>query len=98
MYTAYGNFAILLTLMQLATDYLLTLQDFDFWRFFGHKRPIQSKSKDVPYTILTLPETKRFLILSCLSFCFRKLILVLNFFSLIMLGMVTLWLLKLGWP
>ena len=39
-----------------------------------------SKSKDVKYTILTLPEIKHFLILSCLPFCFRKRILVLNFF------------------
>ena len=39
-----------------------------------------SKNKDVTYTILTLPEAKRFLILSCLSYCFRKVILVSNFF------------------
>ena len=30
MYTAYGNFSILLSLMQRVTGYLLTLQDFDF--------------------------------------------------------------------
>ena len=29
-YTAYGNFAILLSLMQHAAGYLLTLQNFDF--------------------------------------------------------------------
>ena len=29
-YTAYGNFAILLFLMQRVMDYLLALQDFDF--------------------------------------------------------------------
>ena len=29
-YTAYGNFAILLSLMQRDTGYLLTLPDFDF--------------------------------------------------------------------
>ena len=31
-------------------------KDLDFLSFFGHKRPITSKNKDVTYTILTLPE------------------------------------------
>ena len=73
--TAYGNFAILLSLMQRVTGYLLTPKDLDFRRFFGHERPITSKNKDVTYT---LPEAKRFLILSCLPCCFRKRILVQN--------------------
>ena len=40
---ASGNFAIILSLMQRVMGYPLTLQNFDFWRFFGHKRPIMSK-------------------------------------------------------
>ena len=80
MCTACGNFAILLYLMQHVTGYLLTSKDLDFLSFFGHKRPITSKNKDVKYTILTLPESKCFLILSCLPYCFRKRILVYNFF------------------
>ena len=71
-YTAYGNFVIFWFLMQRVVDYLLALQDFDFWRFFGHKRSITSKSKEVLYTIITLPEAKRFMCLSCLPFSFRK--------------------------
>ena len=43
--TAYGNFAILLSLMQHVTGYLLTPKDLDFRRFFGHKRPISKKIK-----------------------------------------------------
>ena len=39
-----------------------------------------SKYKDVTLLVFTLPEAKRFLILSCLPFCFRKRILALNFF------------------
>ena len=35
-YTAYGNCAILLSLMQCGTGHLLTLQNFDFLRSFGH--------------------------------------------------------------
>ena len=57
-YTAYGNFAILLSLMQRVMGYLLTLPNFDFLRSFEHKRPITSKSKDVTYTIITLQEAK----------------------------------------
>ena len=59
MCTAYGNFAILLHLVQHVTGYLLTPKDLDFLSFFGHKRPIMSKNKDVTYTILTLPEAKQ---------------------------------------
>ena len=38
--TAYGNFAILLSLMQRVTGYLLTPKDLDFRRFFAHKQQI----------------------------------------------------------
>ena len=62
----------LLFLMQRVMDYLLALQDFDFCRFFGHKRSITSKSKEVAHTIITLPEAKRFMFLSCLPFSFLK--------------------------
>ena len=34
--SAYGNFAILLSVMQLLTGYLLTPKDLDFRRFFAH--------------------------------------------------------------
>ena len=76
MCTAYGNFAILSHLVQHVTGYLLTPKDLDFLSFFGHKRPSTSENKDVTYTILALPEAKRFLILTCLPYCFRKRILV----------------------
>ena len=79
MCTTYGNFAILLYLMQHATGYLLTPK-MDFLHFFGNKQPITSKNKDVTNTILTLPDAKRCLILSCLPYCFRKRILILKFF------------------
>ena len=77
---AYGNFAILLFLMQRVMDYLLALQDFYCRRFFGHRRSIMPKSNEVAYTIIMLPEAKRFMYLSCLPFSFRKRISVLNFF------------------
>ena len=38
------------------------------------------RKKEVAYTIITLPEAKRFLFLSCLSFSFRKRVSVYNFF------------------
>ena len=41
---------------------------------------ITSKSKEVVYTIITLPEAKRFMFLSCLPFSFRKWVSVKNFF------------------
>ena len=37
-----------------------------------HKRSITSKSKEIAYTIITLPEAKRFMFLSCLPFFLSK--------------------------
>ena len=57
------------------TGYLLTLQYFDFWHSFGHKRPITSKSKDVTVTKgKTLPD---FIMSSVFTFA---LVLKLSFF------------------
>ena len=55
-------------------------KDFNIWHSLGHRRPITPKSKDIRYTILTLPGAKCFLIFSCLPLCFWKRILVQKFF------------------
>ena len=47
---AYGNSAILLSLMQRITGYLLTLQLLEFWRSFGDKRPVTSKRHGINVT------------------------------------------------
>ena len=76
-YTAYGNLAILLTLKQCVTGYLLTLQEFVFFDvLLDINGQVHQKVHDT--------KAKRFLILSCLPFSFRKRILVLNIFSAIM--------------
>ena len=67
---AYGIFSIPLFIMQRVMEYLLALQDFDFCRFCEHKRPITSKSKEVAYTIITLPEAKRFMFFFFMSSLF----------------------------
>ena len=58
--------------MQRVMGYPLTLENLDFGIFFGHKRPITSKSKEVMYMMITLPEAKSFLILSCPLFSFEN--------------------------
>ena len=54
----------------------------------GVFRAISFNMLKIKDTLLTLPKTKNFLILSCLPFCSLKRILASNF-SLIMLGLLT---------
>ena len=75
-----GNFAIILSLMQRVMGYPLTLQNFNFDVSSDINGRLRQKSKDVMYMIITLPEAKSFLILSCSLLCFRKRIFVQNFF------------------
>ena len=60
--------------------YPLTLKNFDFDVSLDINGRLRHKSKDVMYMIITLPEAKSLLILSCPLFCFRKRIFVQNFF------------------
>ena len=83
--------------MQRFMGYPLTLKKIDFDVSLDINGRLRQKSKDVMYMIITLPEAKSLLILSCPLFCFRKRIFVQNFFSIIIYGMVTLCLLELGW-
>ena len=77
---ASGNFAIILSLMQRVMGFPLTLKKIDFDVSFDINGRLRQKCKDVMYMIITLPEAKSFLILSCPKFCFRKRKFVQNFF------------------
>ena len=66
--------------MQRVMGYPLTLKFFYFYVSLDINGRLRQKSKGVMYMIITLPETKSFLILSCPLFCFRKRIFVQNFF------------------
>ena len=69
---ASGNFAIILSLMQRVMGYLLTLKNFDFDVSLDINGRFRLKCKDVMYMIITLPEAKNLLILSCTLFCLRN--------------------------
>ena len=66
--------------MQRVMGYPLTLQILIFDFSLEINGRLRQKSEDVMYMIITLPEAKSFLILSCPLFCFRKRIFVQNFF------------------
>ena len=71
---------MILSLMQRFMGYPLTLKKFDFDVSLDINGRLRQKSKDVMYMIITLPEAKSLLILSCPLFCFRKRIFVQFFF------------------
>ena len=66
--------------MQRVMGYPLTLKKIIFDVTLDINGRLCQKSKDVMYMIITLPEEKSFLVLSCPIFCFRKRIFVQNFF------------------
>ena len=84
MYTAYGNFAILLSL----TVYLLTLQYFDFYAPLDINGKFRQKVKTLHDIDVTKGKTLPDFIMSFLLL--SKTDIGLKLFSFIMLGMVTL--------
>ena len=66
--------------MQRVMGYPLTLKKMIFYVSLDINGRLRQKRKDVMYMIITLPEAKSLMILSCPLFCFRKRIFVQNFF------------------
>ena len=84
MYTAYGNFAILLFLMHLLWTICWHYKILIFEVSLDINGQLRQKVKEFAYTILTLPEAKRFMFYHVFPFPFESGYRFKTFFSIIM--------------